>query len=224
MTFGGLRTAFVEHVYADHNASAAVRRQLAAVLARLGPGQRGLNVGARLKRLHARVVNLDIAAGVAVDCRGSALALPFPDGTFDLVVTQETLEHVPNPFLAVGEIVRVLRRGGVLYCQLPFVIGFHPGPHDFWRFTVEGIRELVERAGLSVTVIATSVGGASGYYRISVEFWSGLLSLGRRPFYRGLKALFALLLYPIKWLDAVFAWSPERDRIAGGYLVVATKD
>ena len=165
-----------------------------------------------------------MVAGPFIDCVASAENLPFPAVQLDLVVTQETLEHVADPFKAMSEIERVLKKGGELYCQLPFVIGFHPGPYDYWRFTVQGVRQLVERSGLRVTHQEISVGGASGYYRISVEFWSILFSLGRPPVYKALKALCALILYPIKWLDPLFDRSPERARIPGGYVVIARKD
>jgi SAM-dependent methyltransferase len=223
MNLRTLRQLYVKRIYADHNFSTAVRVNLQAVLAELRPGRLGLNVGAGFTRVHPQVRNVDVAPGTAVDYRASVLALPFAAATFDVVVTQETLEHVSDPFAAMDEIARVMKPGAVLYCQLPFVIGFHPGPMDYWRFTCQGIRRLVERSGLVVTGEAITVGGATGYYRISVEFWSGLFSLGRAPLYRGLKALFALLLYPLKWLDPLFTGGPERDRIPGGYLVVARK-
>ncbi|HET8960216.1 methyltransferase domain-containing protein [Nocardioides sp.] len=41
-------------------------------------------------------------------------ALPFPDGDFDLVVSFTGLHCFPDPQLAVTEMVRVLRPGGVL--------------------------------------------------------------------------------------------------------------
>lgn len=41
-------------------------------------------------------------------------ALPFPDGTFDAVVCLETIEFTPRPERTLGELVRVLRPGGVL--------------------------------------------------------------------------------------------------------------
>jgi SAM-dependent methyltransferase len=37
---------------------------------------------------------------------------PFGDGAFDLVVTEDVLEHVPDPAVALREIHRTLRRGG----------------------------------------------------------------------------------------------------------------
>jgi len=45
---------------------------------------------------------------------GSALQLPFPDGTFDAVVCVTVLSHVPRGEAAIPEFVRVLRSGGRL--------------------------------------------------------------------------------------------------------------
>jgi SAM-dependent methyltransferase len=42
-----------------------------------------------------------------------AQALPFPDDSFDVVVANHMLYHVPEPALAVAELARVLRPGGV---------------------------------------------------------------------------------------------------------------
>lgn len=45
--------------------------------------------------------------------------LPFPDESFDLVVSLETLEHVPDPSAGLAELVRVTRRGGRLVVTTP---------------------------------------------------------------------------------------------------------
>jgi SAM-dependent methyltransferase len=46
-------------------------------------------------------------------CRGDGEGLPFPDGSFDVVVMSEVIEHLLRPELAVWEVGRVLRPGGV---------------------------------------------------------------------------------------------------------------
>lgn len=46
-------------------------------------------------------------------------ALPFPDGTFDLVICSEVLEHVPDHRAALAELVRVLKPGGDLVISVP---------------------------------------------------------------------------------------------------------
>jgi SAM-dependent methyltransferase len=45
--------------------------------------------------------------------------LPFPDASFDLVTTFQTLEHVADVGACIGEMLRVLRPGGVIYVRAP---------------------------------------------------------------------------------------------------------
>jgi SAM-dependent methyltransferase len=47
-------------------------------------------------------------------CRGDAQVLPFADSSADVVVFSEVIEHLLQPELAVWEIARVMRPGGVL--------------------------------------------------------------------------------------------------------------
>jgi ubiquinone/menaquinone biosynthesis C-methylase UbiE len=44
--------------------------------------------------------------------RADVNRLPFPDGSFDLVVTRASFHHFPEPERALKEIVRVLKRNG----------------------------------------------------------------------------------------------------------------
>ena len=48
------------------------------------------------------------------------------------------MEHVENPFKASKEIVRVLKRNGILYSELPFLQSIHEKEFDFTRFTLNG--------------------------------------------------------------------------------------
>ena len=50
---------------------------------------------------------------------GSVMALPFPDATFDIVLSTEVIEHLPRPALAVQEFARVLKVGGHLVLSTP---------------------------------------------------------------------------------------------------------
>lgn len=48
-------------------------------------------------------------------------ALSLSDGSFDIVITSETLEHVPDPIRALGEIRRVLKPGGAHVFTIPVI-------------------------------------------------------------------------------------------------------
>ncbi len=65
-----------------------------------------------------------------IDARpGDAAALPFPAAAFDLVVSFETVEHVPEPARFLDECARVLRPGGALVISTPNVAVYNPD-HD----------------------------------------------------------------------------------------------
>jgi SAM-dependent methyltransferase len=54
---------------------------------------------------------------------GDIEAIPYPEGSFDTVVSCETIEHVPHPPQAVRELARVLRPGGRLFLSTPNYLG-----------------------------------------------------------------------------------------------------
>jgi SAM-dependent methyltransferase len=183
----------------------------------------GLNVGSGDTDLHNRLINTDLYRTQATDCVANALALPFPDAAYDLVISQEAVEHIVNPFAAVNEMVRVLKPDGLLYLQVPFVIGYHPGPEDYWRFTREGVGALLDGAGLRCETLVPSVGAGTGLHRILVEFTAGIAARIIPQSYRAVKGVMALLFYPLKWLDGWLMGGAHADRIPGGYLAIGRK-
>ncbi|HVO76572.1 MAG TPA: methyltransferase domain-containing protein, partial [Candidatus Bathyarchaeia archaeon] len=52
-------------------------------------------------------------------CCADALALPFADGTFDVVFHQGLLEHFRDPEPFIAENARVLKRGGYILVDVP---------------------------------------------------------------------------------------------------------
>lgn len=217
------RHRFVRRVYADHNDSKWVSQALSEVLGTLKAGKKGLNIGSGSTRLHDQLINIDITQARNVNCIADAHRLPFRDEVFDVVVTQETLEHVADPFQTVREIARVLRMDGLLYCQVPFVLGYHPGPTDYWRFTCEGIQQLTDQAGLHCIKLGMATGPATALYRVLVEFTASSIGRMARFLYMPAKAASAMFFFPLKLLDPLLIDGFQANRVTGGYFVVALK-
>lgn len=214
---------FVKKIYADHNNSKAVKQAMCRMLESIPTNGKGLNIGAGKTKIDSRIKNMEILPETGIDYVGSVEDIPIDSNEFDIIICQEVLEHVKNPWKAVQEIQRVLKKDGLAYIQLPFTIGFHPCPNDYWRFSKEGIEELVRSSNMKIIDSGITVGSATGFYRIAVEFFSILFSLPIPPIYKPAKAFFSIALFPIKLLDPLFALSKEKDRITGGYYIICQK-
>lgn len=88
-----------------------------------------------------------------LDVIGSGLNLPFPAECFDVVVSFQVLEHVPEPSQFLAEANRVLKPGGSILLMTPFIWGEHEQPFDFYRYTRFGLKYLLEKAGFETHVI-----------------------------------------------------------------------
>jgi SAM-dependent methyltransferase len=73
--------------------------------------------------------------------------LPFEDNEFDHVLLFNALYIANDPGFTLMEAKRVLKKNGSLFLSVPFVMNEAPEPHDYRRFTSEGTRELLLKAG-----------------------------------------------------------------------------
>jgi SAM-dependent methyltransferase len=156
-------------------------------------------------RIAASVVAVDIDTRADVDVFADALALPFRDDCFDAVITTAVLEHVIRPELAMAEIVRVLKVGGLLYSEIPFMQQVHEGAYDFTRYTLSGHRRLAERFD---ELASGAVAGPGTALIWSVEhFLLALISEGEQA-RRVVKACVRTLLGWLKPIDRHISQRP----------------
>lgn len=78
------------------------------------------------------------------------VTIPLETASMDGVLSTQTLEHVPNPERIVAEWARVLRPGGLLLLTVPFMWPEHEMPHDFQRYTTNGLAALLEKGGFEL--------------------------------------------------------------------------
>ena len=115
---------------------------------------RVLNAGAGSRNIadliEGELFNQDIKAAPHIDYAAPLHQIPVEDGFFDAIICNAVLEHVENPEEVLAEFSRVCRPGGVLYLCVPFMQPEHLDPTDYQRYTIDGLKREVERAGFAV--------------------------------------------------------------------------
>ena len=187
----------------------------------------------------------------APDFVGSMEKIPCKDAAFDAVFSLQVLEHVRYPQAAIQEVARVLRPNGSLLLTTNFMYPRHGSPHDFFRFTPNGLESLCRDAGLRVIRIS-GIGGlfAVFQYAVSAELdalgrfavfgragWGdkgplgtgvnfGLATIFRLtlllPALWLLNSFFLLLVFPLQLLDFVAGRAGGLSTV--GYALLAIKD
>jgi SAM-dependent methyltransferase len=89
--------------------------------------------------------------GTRPDVFANAQALPFSDSSIDHALLLDVAEHLPEPERSFSELHRVLRPGGSLTVQVPFLYPLHDEPLDFHRWTRHGLRRAAAKHGFTVT-------------------------------------------------------------------------
>lgn len=91
---------------------------------------------------------LDLEPGPNVDIVSlDPYQYPIPDGTYDVVISGSTMEHVQAIWLWIPELVRVLRPGGMLAIVTHWQFQEHRYPVDCWRIMPDGMRYLFDLTG-----------------------------------------------------------------------------
>jgi len=173
--------------------------------------------------LRSTVVYVDISVEPIVDVQADAHVLPFGDASFDGVVSLAMLEHVRKSELVVSEIHRVLRPGGLVYAEVPFMQGFHARPHDFRRFTAPGMRVLFDK--FEEIALGACVGPGSAVAWMLRQYLAGIVTgfgLGRK---RRLVAEFVAgwMTFYFKYFDYLTLDKPAASEIASAFYFYGRK-
>lgn len=118
----------------------------------LKPGSTILDIGAKnalCRSLfpHATFHTLDVEGKYQPDIVADIHEMNkvIPEFRYDAILCTELSEHTRTPMVAVEQMRKALKPGGLLLASTPFIIPYHPDPRDYWRMTAEGWSILMER-------------------------------------------------------------------------------
>lgn len=186
--------------------------EVVEALVRNGPA---VDIGAGGRLLAPRVITVDAVAYPGTRVVADIVRLPFRQGVVASLVCTGTLEHVPDPPRAVLELARVLAPAGVAHIEVPFMQPFHADPHDYWRFSDQGLAVLFRR--WNILEQGCHMGSGTGAAWVLQE--AAKAPFSRRPVRMLVHMIVVLLTQPLRLLD-------RRDRPPGpsasGYYLRAT--
>lgn len=149
-------------------------------------------------------------------------ALPIESEVADTVISLSVMEHLREPQVFLNEAHRILKPGGAIILQVPFMWWVHEAPYDYYRYTRYGLQYMFEKAGFKEISIYPST-GFWVMWTLKFNYQSTRLIRGPWP----IRKLMALLLRGLwvvnqrvaPWLDKY--WVSEGE--TAGYFVVAYK-
>ncbi|MFZ0665431.1 MAG: methyltransferase domain-containing protein [Acidimicrobiales bacterium] len=152
---GGIRQRMWAARPEDRMWSGASRRAVSRALVEAeadDPKRLVVNLGAGVERIFvdsltgkAAVSRVGLPHIGTVDLFGDVMQFPLRDGSVDLFLSSSVMEHVTDPELGIAEMSRVIRPGGLVYAEIPFIRSYHMEPQDFQRYTISGIEALFAR-------------------------------------------------------------------------------
>lgn len=148
--------------------------------------------------------------------------LPIESAVADTVVSLSVLEHLCEPQSMLKEACRILKPGGTMILQVPFMWWLHEAPYDYYRYTCYGLKYMFEKAGFTdVQVYPTT--GFWVMWTLKFNYQSTRLIRGpllvRKLIGVLVHALWAIDQRLVPWLDKHMPCEGE----TAGYFVVASK-
>ena len=180
-----------------------------------------VNLGSGPKKLRDDIINVDFYPFINVDVVADIGNLPFKSNSIDVIINEAVLEHNKNPQLLIKEMHRVLKPGGLIYITTVFVASFHSSPNDYYRWSKEGLRELL--GGFKEKEIGIICGPTSAMLSIFNEWLAIFCSFGIKYLHQILLIMFTVITSPLKIFDYLISKFPSAQNIAYGFYYIGTK-
>ena len=131
---------------------------------------------------------------------------------YDTIILFNTLEHIYNYKFLLSEINKILKEKGRFEIFVPFLIGYHPDPNDFFRPTHEYLIKILEENGFDGEIYLIGVGPFMSSYQMICRYFK--LSL--------IKLFFLIIVIGLDKLLSLF-WKDYSTYYCGTHISAVKK-
>jgi len=220
----GLREALLARLPSNFPMTMWIDKSIFRSLGKMTPEMLVLNLGSGRGTFDKYIppdlsfINLDVSLTERSDVVADGHFLPFRDSSLDAVFSNAVLEHVERPWVVADEIWRVLKPGGSVLVNVPFLNVIHD-TDDYYRYTDKGLRVLF--AKFDEVRAGVSAGPSSFLGPFFVEYV--LCFVPTRPLQRVVRQLLSVLVWPLKYADFLIRENPRIRTTADAFYFVGTK-
>lgn len=174
-----------------------------------------LNLGSGNIRFSSNSIGIDIQEKEEVDVIADAHQLPFGSKVFDACICVGAFQYFHNPAIVVQEMRRVLKTGGWVVVDAPFVQHYCQDKPDLYRFTKAGLEGLFA-GDFEIVDCRVSIPGGSAL-AFYLKGLSGFVAQNR-IIDAAIRLLAGLAVVPLRYLKFRLA-----HEVAGAHVLVARK-
>ena len=187
-----------------------------------------VNMGSGVENFYRKIfspyqglIRIGIPHNGEVNAYGDAMALPLKNDSVDLFISSSVIEHLPDPEKAVSELFRTIKPGGFVFAEIPFIAAYHMAPHDYQRYTINGIESLFNRHGFIIEKKGISSGPITALVLLFQFAIVGAIPWGPPQYI--VRLILNWILHPLKYLDFIFGQSKWGEYLACNFFYLGRK-
>jgi len=177
--------------------------------------KRVLNVGSSSVRYGKNSVNADIQRKQNVDVVCDMHELPNHSADFDAIICNAVLQYCHSPWKVATEFYRVLKPGGYLFVDAPWVQPFCPDTPDRFRFSEDALKSIF--SNFEIVRIGPSIRPGSAFALLGVHI-ARTITVNKYINYL-LANIATVILYPFRGIKTA-----DQSKTAGAFYMICRKE